>query len=397
MLSKKRTVFLLLFFYSLVSAEILSQNYDKEVLEELKIKAIESHSDAVIIKQNDRIIYKDFFGNEEKPIYIASAGKSLVSLGVFKLLQEGYIDSLDQPVFTLFPEWKQGRKKDISIRMLLNHTSGMQNYYNAGIELEPAPDYQIENIIRLSLAAEIEERPGTNARYNNKAVALLGGVIEKASGMRMDIFFEEMFFKPMEIKEFSWIKDASGNPTAHGAFVLKPSDLLKFGELILNNGRFKNTMILEQKFINEMFEQGHESNPRWGLLWWRLPENEQRVVTDEIIQDWIENEVDEKIIAKIKSIENKVFDSPQEYFLALERLFGSDWQQVYSRKIPPHVKKSKALFSEEIEAYYASGFRGNFLVVVPDKQIVAVRVADHEGFDFRTDAFREFITLVRNL
>jgi CubicO group peptidase (beta-lactamase class C family) len=63
-----------------------------------------------------------------------------VALGVAQLVAEGKIKSFDQPVADFYPEWRQGRKKNITIRMLMNHTSSMQNVMNATVEIYPAPD-----------------------------------------------------------------------------------------------------------------------------------------------------------------------------------------------------------------------------------------------------------------
>src|SRR3546814_19063982 len=68
-----------------------------------------------------------------------------------------------QPVADFYPEWKQGQKQQITLRMLLNHSSGLQNARRADVEIYPAPD-----AIQLALAAELSSKPGTAASYNNK-------------------------------------------------------------------------------------------------------------------------------------------------------------------------------------------------------------------------------------
>ena len=93
-----------------------------------------------------------------------SATKSVVALAIVLLLDEGKLASLDEPVSNIFAEWKQGRKRDITVRMLLDHTSGLQNVANAGEELEAAPD-----LVKLALAAELSSDPGTTFSYNTKA------------------------------------------------------------------------------------------------------------------------------------------------------------------------------------------------------------------------------------
>lgn len=371
-----------------------TQNVNRDVLNRLKVRALETHSDAIIIKQGDNILYKDFFGKTEKPVYIASAGKSLTSLAIGKLLEKKLLDSLDQPVYTVFPEWNQGRKKLITIRMLLNHTSGLQNNPNASVELEPPPDYQIGNIIKLALAAELSAEPGSEVNYNNKAVALLGGIVQQLTGKTFDQFFIEAFYDPMNISEFGWIKDRSGNPTVHGAFKLKATDLLKFGELLLHQGTYNGERIVEEAWIHSSLEQGQPFTPIWGLLWWRLPRYEKRIIDDDLWRQWENKGVSESFLERLTPVKNVLFESKEAFFAALKKQLGDGWSSMFNEHIPPDVNWSTNIYSDDIVAYYANGFRGNYLVVVPSANIVAVRLADSEDFDYDTDFFSDFVRLV---
>lgn len=388
-----------LFFFILSILPIISysQNYHTDILEEIKQKALEAHSDALIIYQNGRVLYQDFYEKAEKPIYLASAGKSLISLAIGKLLDDGLLDSLDQPVYSLFPQWKQGNKKDVTIRMLLNHSSGIQNNPNASIELEPPPDYKIDNIIELALSAELTSIPGEKVEYNNKAVALLGGIIEKASGKKMDEYFIEHFYKPMNILDYGWIKDRAGNPTAHGAIVIKPSDFIKFGELILNKGTFHGKRILSEKWIEESLKQGQSTTPIWGLLWWRLPEYEKRIIDEEIWKSWINAKVNSEFLEILKPMKSKLYSTKFEFYGDLEKALGKGWNQTLNENLPANVQSSKRIFGDRILAYYADGYRGNYLVIIPDYKIVAVRCADFEGFNYSTDFFTDFVDLISRL
>lgn len=375
-----------------------AQDYRPEVLSKIISRAQETHSDALLIYQHGSLIHADFFGKNEKPVYIASAGKSLVSMAIGRLLDQGQIDSLDQPVSAFFPEWKQGKKKDITIRMLLNHTSGLQDLPNASVELEPAPDWQVENVVRLALAAELQSDPGQHIFYSNKAVALLGGIIEKASGKRMDEFFIDQFFDPMGISDYDWIRDKAGNPTAHGAFVLKPSDFLKFGILMLQKGTYDGVQLLSDSWIDLSTQQtGSSLDPIWGLLWWRLLPWEKRVIDQEIIDEWVRAGADLAFVRQLVQLKNKVFESPKAFSQALEQLLGKDWRTKMKGEIPHYLRYSKRLVPDEQVGYYANGFRGNFLVVIPEYQLVAVRCADPVDFNYATDTFGDFVHLLSQL
>ncbi|MEO9869770.1 serine hydrolase domain-containing protein [Ekhidna sp.] len=371
-----------------------AQNVDNSVLQRIIEKSNQTHSDALIIQKAGQVIVEK---GTDNPIYIASAGKSLVSLGVGKLLSEGFLDSLDQPIHYFFPEWKQGDKSLITVKMLLNHTSGLQNHQNASIELEPAPDYKVDNIIRLALAAELDDKPGEVVSYNNKAVALLGGVIEKASELRMDQFFEKYFFEPMNISDVDWIRDRSGNPTAHGSFIIKPSDLLKFGTLMLNEGTYLDNRLISKEWIDLSFQQGQPDVPMWGLLWWRLPAYEHRVIDGETLINWKKRGASDELIESIQPIKGQVFENKYVFFDKLKEILGEDWSGVLQKNNVAGLHSSKRIFSDEITAYYANGYRGNFLVIIPEKQIVAVRCADPEGFNYQTDFYSDFAAMVSKL
>lgn len=141
----------------------------------------------------------------------------MTALAIGKLLDAEKIKSLDQPISDFYPEWLQGNKKLMTIRMLLNPTSGIQNIPNASIEIEQkSPPV---NAVKLALAPEFPDKPGTNFSYNNKAVALLGGIIEKASGKRMDVYIAEAFYKPMNILNYECLRDEDQNPAAYSAFL----------------------------------------------------------------------------------------------------------------------------------------------------------------------------------
>lgn len=371
--------------------------YNQSILDQIKQRANETHSDAVIIVQNGKTIYEDYFGKQEKPIYISSAGKSLVSLAIGKLIEKKLLDSLDQPVHSIYSQWKQGQKKDITIRMLLNHTSGIQNELNASVELEPAPDYKVDNIIDLALCAELSSTPGEKSVYNNKATALLGGIVQELSGKRFDHFFVDEFYKPMDISQYEWIQDRSNNPTVHGAFVIKPSDFLKFGTLILNDGIYNGKQLITKDWIKESMQQGHELSPHWGLLWWRFPESEKRIIDDDIWNSWIKTGVAENFLRKMLPMKGKLYGSKYEFFEDLEKTLGPDWRMILNQALPPSEPSSKRIYSEKILAYYADGYRGNYLVIVPDSGIIAVRCADHEGFNYKKDSFTDFIKLITTL
>jgi len=370
---------------------------DPAKLARLLERGKETNSDAVIVIHNGKVLAEEYYGKPEGAVYIASAGKSLTALAVGKLLDQGKIRSLDQPVSDFYPEWLQGNKKLITIRMLLNHTSGLQNVANADVEIErkmpPASP------VKLALAAELSHPPGTHWSYNNKAVALLAGIIEKASGKRMDVYFEEEFYQPMYIRQHDWIRDEDGNPVAYGGHFIEPSGLAKFGLMMLDKGQFAGRRILSRSFVEEVFKPSQPFFIVNGLLWWRYPKSSKSVIDSAKLTELRKVGVSEEFLRKLQPLENVVFDSNHAYVAALEKALGKDWRQHVDQALE---NKSNALrnriFSDEIVGYYATGSRGNNLLIMPKEKLVALRVVRNDAdYNWKTDVFHDFLELAAGL
>ena len=369
------------------------RSVDADVLDKILQRAKETHSNSVLVIKDGKTFAEYYAGDKNEKIQLMSCTKSIVSLAIGKLIDEGKIKSLDHPVYEFYPEWKQGKKALVTIRHLLNHTSGMQDVANAGIEVESSKD-----VVKLALAAELSDEPGMRFYYNNKAVNLLGGIVEVASGKRMDVFFEEGFFKPMRVKDFSWQRDSAGNPYAHFGLQLSAVDFAKFGELVLNRGKWNGTQIVSEKWVDTMLAQSQLFNESGGLLWWRTSSDETYTVDDEHLQTLEKAGVEKSFLEKLEPIKGKIYQAG-ERTAVVSKIFGTDWQKIVSSQ--QLGNKNTTLFKKRIgkvNGYYASGYLGQFLVIVPKSKIVAVRqVKQSKDYDTKTDGFEDFISLVMQL
>lgn len=367
---------------------------DTVKLEALKHEAERTNSDAVVIYQNGALIAEWYFGKVPKTIETMSAYKSIVSLAIGRLLTQQLIESLDQPVHTLYPEWNQGQKKLITIRHLLNHTSGLQNVANAGAEIYPAPD-----AIRLALAAELDSEPGTRFAYNNKAVNLLSGIILKASGMKMDDYLKQEFFGRMDIEEYKFYYDQSGNPHAMAGLQLHALDLAKFGLLVLNEGAWNGEQLIDPEYFTAMITAGQDLYPLSGLLWWLLPEYSYYVIDESRLDEFRRKGIPGHIVDKLQPAAGSRYETIQQRNLAKSELLGANWPEIREEYFSP--AGFDLIFHHEygeIKAWYADGYLGQFIVVVPEAGIVAVRqAANFDGFDFEKDTFSNFRNLILDL
>ena len=131
---------------------------------------------------------------------IASNTKAFTATAVMMLVEEGRIslDSSLNEYLLDYPDY--GR--EITIRQLLNHTSGIKNYVSM-------PEYDVNMRMRALAIGEMvnlfknqprDFPPGKSWRYNNSAYILLSAVIEKASGLRYLDFLHQRIFLPLGMR-----------------------------------------------------------------------------------------------------------------------------------------------------------------------------------------------------
>lgn len=306
-----------------------------------------------------------------QPIELMSATKSVVALAIGLLIDDGKLASLDEPVYGIYPEWAQGRKRDITVRMLLNHTSGLQNVPNAGAELEPAPD-----LVKLALAAELDSAPGTAFSYNNKATNLLVGIVETLSGQPIDRYLAQRIFAPLDITRFTWTRDTAGNPMAMSGLALSADDAAKIGELLLRDGVTSDgRRLLPHEYILQL-QAASERSPEVGLLWWRIPAWERYTLRADAKNLLQAKGVAADMQAAFVGLAGRTYASKSEILAAVGAKVGDSWAARYGPEVIGKGIKLVDLFDLErgpVEAYAANGYLGQYIVIVPAKGLVAVR------------------------
>ena len=335
-------------------------------------EAIAQHSSSLLVMRDGKVLaqYRDPALKSDE-LDMMSATKSVVALGIGLLVTDGKIKSLDQPVSDFYPEWKQGQKASITVRMLMNHTSGLQNVPTAPTEIYPAPDF-----VQLALAAELSDPPGTRFSYNNKAMNLLSGIIEKASGMPMDKFLEARLFKPLGMTHSGWGEyDKAGHPQAMSGWVTDAADAARVGQLVLDEGRWQGRQLVSISFMREMTAQGSSLSPKYGLLWWRIPSYSHTTVRSDLAAVLTSHGIDPSIVALLTPLQGKYFPSNADFVKALVNASGAQMRAV-QLALSEHKLGSSDLVkvdSGPVVAYEAEGYLGQYIVVVPAARIVAVR------------------------
>lgn len=379
---------IIIFIISIVNLVQAQQKIDSTALSNLVKASVESHSDALAIWHNG-IVVLEKYSDDERMIACHSMQKSLLNLCIGRLITIGKIKSADLPVYQYFPEWKQASKKEITIRHILSHTSGLdENPYD--------PDgWYAPNKIQYALSSNMQEKPGSEFRYNTKATYILHGLIEKASGRRLDLFLKENFFDVMEITNFRWDFDSVGNPQL---LYMSAGELLKIGRLMLQKGNWNNEKLVSESWINESLKSSQPQEPECGLLWWIVPERKTFNINDSLISTLKNKGVSNKILSRFEKMKGE-YNELGKLRSKFQDVFGENWNILFQKEVYPFTKQIyiKAI-SENIRGYQAIGWMGQYMVFYPRKNLVAVRmIKESTSNQDDLDEMRKFAELVYEL
>lgn len=164
-----------------------------------------------LVAKNGKILFEDYEGfaykekddknGINKPIHIASVSKVLTAAVILRMVDQEKI-GLDDKV----SEYLKGFYFDeITVRMLLNHRSGLRHYgyfIERDVKWDRSKRITNQDILKLINSGKIhlESKPGTRFAYCNTNYSILALIIEKVSGMRYHEAMNELLFKPLGMK-----------------------------------------------------------------------------------------------------------------------------------------------------------------------------------------------------
>lgn len=165
-------------------------------------------SGQILVAKNGTILYQRSLGfadfrtqdsmTDNTPLHIASAGKTFTGMAVLHLWENNQL-SLDDTLGKYFPAFPY---KNITIKMLLSHRSGLPNYLNY-LSLLKKNDtcYSNQDVLNslYTLKPGLEYRSGTRFSYSNTNFVLLALIIEQVTGQSFPAYMKKMFFDPLEM------------------------------------------------------------------------------------------------------------------------------------------------------------------------------------------------------
>ncbi len=313
MKNKKYAISFILLFFSLlgISMSDASQNNKDEERENRVDIFIKSIMDAyqipglaMAIVTDNQIFVTKAYGvknlNTKEPMttksifHMASVSKPFSAIAIMQLVEKGKM-KLGDPLIKYLPYFKldDSRYKDITIKQMLMHTSGIPDVTDYEWDKPQFDDGAAERYVRSLVNEKMIAGPGEKWQYSNMAFDILADVIAKVSGMTFEDYIKQNILNPLEMTDSDFLRERIKpelRTTAHVSNLQSqvsdvypynrrhaPSSCLNANVVEMcnwaianmNTGAFKENRILDESSYKLLFEpQAKINNNRSvGLSW----------------------------------------------------------------------------------------------------------------------------------
>ncbi len=236
---------------------------------------------SLLVVKDGKLVFETYCrGLQDRDQYghVQSVTKSVTSLVFGIVSSEGYIDSLGQLLYSIIPREfpPDDRKRRIAIRHLLTMSSGL-SFDNDVFSIEIYVDKPCDPIEYI-LNKPLYSNPGEKFYYRDCDPHLLSFVIRRLTGKTEEQWARERLFAPLGIRDYYWDADHTGTTMGAHGLHLRPRDVAKIGQMVLDHGRWNGQQIVDSAWIVESTEAQittpyrTEPNVRhYGYYWWVLP------------------------------------------------------------------------------------------------------------------------------
>ena len=209
--------------------------------------------------------------NRDRLTQSQSMNKTVSAIMTGLAIEDGYIDSVDDPIGKYLAEWQGDPRGEITIENLLVMSSGLAQYH---FSLNPfAKDTAFRFLNSRDRTAVVMNtplawQPGSKFDYNDINAQLIGMIVERAAGRPYTGYLQDRFWDPLggQHAEF-WLDHEAGLAMTACCLLGSPIDWAKIGVMLANGGRINGREVVPGDWINRMIEpSGLYSG--YGYLTW---------------------------------------------------------------------------------------------------------------------------------
>jgi CubicO group peptidase (beta-lactamase class C family) len=259
--------------------------FDPAALQAAEAYATQTNSVALLVYHRGLLRHEKYWPGFDRDTITDpfSAHKTVMGLLVGAAIEDGFIESIDQPASTWLTEWAADSRRDITLRHLLQMSSGLDT-----------PPFGTWTGFRITLGSELEKTvlglslakpPGTDFQYSNASSQLVGIVLERATGKRYAQYLSERLWQRLGAPTAQvWLDREEGMARTFCCLYTTARSWLRVGRLIMDGGRVDGEQLVPESWIRAMTTPA-PTNPNYGLqIWLGSPPGKERRYNDRTVK-----------------------------------------------------------------------------------------------------------------
>ena len=312
---------------------------------------------AVVVMRHGKVIgemYPQPFAPEYRHT-MYSCSKTFVGVAVGLAIADNRL-RIEDRVATFFPELLPENVSpelaSMTVRHLLMMSSGVK------------PDWNMRSRgtewIRTFLAKPVV-KPGEYA-YDSMVSYMLAAIVQKVTGKKLTEYLQERVFSHMNVTEWAWEESPEGVNTGGWGVHMQPESLAKFGQLILDEGRWEGKQLVPAEWIREMCKKQQETGREvYGYHIWHCGGHDGAVRADGALGQYVISILDKDMV--VVMTEATLGNGRDQRRLIWDVLLP----HIQDEPLPANKKDYQALMKKqasyklpEVKGKAASAFASNF-------------------------------------
>jgi CubicO group peptidase (beta-lactamase class C family) len=299
------------------------RSFDTAILDKIKERALATKSEELFILhartngQAPQIIAQTSQSKNGSAIRtVQSVTKTIAALTYLLLMREGRVESLDVPLSKFYPEMASDERRDLTVRAVLTHSTGL---------IDPENLWNMTDLMAGILKLKPTYPVFTQFAYSNAAAELMGNILDQLVPPSRDPkidpvvdFLSSKVLSQIGVRDLSWSRDPQGHLQTSGGVYTSSHSLALLGLFLFQKGKVDGKTVIEPEWLDALSNSRVGLTHCYALMTWKVgPSCGSRA-----------GSVDESVVADAK----------------------------------------------KNDGFYMDGFGGQYVVIIPERGIVAVRM-----------------------
>lgn len=254
-------------------------NPEQQDLDSLTLVQAFEHAQAMnplnslLVMRNGQLVGEGYFRGmkAQRVTNIKSASKSVLALLIGIAVDQGHFEDINQPIEPFFSDYFDAsvdpRKRSITLKHVLQMATGLEttSFYNYG-RWAASRDWA-----KFALELPLQAAPGRRMIYSTGTSHLASIMLTKATGMSSMAFARRYLFNPLGIERVNWSRDPKGYYMGGNNMALRPRDMLKVGQLVLQKGQYNGEQLISETWMEAAtrpYFRSRYSGHDYGYYWW---------------------------------------------------------------------------------------------------------------------------------